>query len=150
MSRVCVSVRTGAAIYVFAEDHCPPHIHARHRGEGWIARVEFSFVTNEVRLISVTPVRNTPLPRVIGQLLDDVQDALHACRAEWWAMRGMTCLTNRWAVRERQSLTLPPEHRPDAMQVEKADYNPVNHCLRIVFKGGATFVMEAGSGIEPV
>ena len=25
---------------VFSDDHCPAHVHARHRGEGWIARLE--------------------------------------------------------------------------------------------------------------
>jgi hypothetical protein len=37
MSRVFVSKDTGAAIYVFVNDHCPPHVHARHRAEGWTA-----------------------------------------------------------------------------------------------------------------
>ena len=105
-------------------------------------------MANEVRLISATPMRNTPSPRVIGQLLDDVQDALHACRAEWWAMRGTACLTNRWALLERQSLTLLREHRPEAVQVEEADYDPASRRLRIVFKGGATFAMEVGSGVD--
>jgi hypothetical protein len=42
MSRVLVSGAPRAVIYVFADDHCPPHVHARHRGEGWIARVRIS------------------------------------------------------------------------------------------------------------
>ena len=25
---------------VFSDDHCPAHVHAPHRGEGWIARLE--------------------------------------------------------------------------------------------------------------
>jgi hypothetical protein len=33
MSRVFISAGTGAAVYVFANDHCPPHVHAKHRGE---------------------------------------------------------------------------------------------------------------------
>jgi hypothetical protein len=41
MSRVFISEGTGAGIYVFSDDHCPAHVHARHRGEGWIARVRF-------------------------------------------------------------------------------------------------------------
>ena len=39
MSRVFTSEGTGAGIYVFSDDHCPAHVHARHRSEGWIARV---------------------------------------------------------------------------------------------------------------
>ena len=52
MSRIFVSEATGATVYVFADDHCPPHVHARHRGEEWIARVKFSYVCNAVKLIS--------------------------------------------------------------------------------------------------
>jgi len=46
MSRVFVSEGSGAAVYVFADDHCPSHVHARHRGEGWIARVRFFYTTD--------------------------------------------------------------------------------------------------------
>jgi hypothetical protein len=41
MGNVFTSEGTGAVIYVFSDDHCPPHIHARHRGEGWIARASW-------------------------------------------------------------------------------------------------------------
>jgi len=55
MSRVFVSEDTGAAVYVFADDHCPPHVHARHRGDGWIARVRFSYVSRALELMSIAP-----------------------------------------------------------------------------------------------
>ena len=71
MSRVFVSEATGAVIYVFADDHCPPHVHARHRGESWVARVRFSYVSSEVGLISIAPLKNVPLQRVVNELLDD-------------------------------------------------------------------------------
>jgi hypothetical protein len=83
MSRVFVSAATGAVIYVFADDHCPPHVHARHRGEGWVARVRFSYVGSEVELISIAPLKNVPLQRVVNELLDDVQARLMDCRRRW-------------------------------------------------------------------
>lgn len=60
-----MSEATGAAIYVFADDHCPPHVHARHRGDGWVARVRFSYVGSAVELISIAPLKNVPLQRVV-------------------------------------------------------------------------------------
>jgi len=67
MSRVFISDSTGAGIYVFSDDHCPAHIHARHRGEGWIARVRFSYaLVSTVELISIIPVKNVPLQRVVN------------------------------------------------------------------------------------
>jgi hypothetical protein len=76
MSRIFVSEATGAAIYVFADDHCPPHIHARHRSEGWVARVRFSYIDSAVELSSIAPLKNVPLQRVVNALLDDIRARL--------------------------------------------------------------------------
>ena len=69
MSRLFIAEATGAGIYVFSDDHCPAHVHARHRGEGWIARVRFSYLSSTLQLISIAPVKNIPLQRVVNQLL---------------------------------------------------------------------------------
>ena len=98
MSWVFVSEATGAVIYVFTDDHCPPHVHARHRGESWVTRVRFSYVSSEVELISIAPLKNVPLQRVVNELLDDIQARLMDCRRSWWATRQTTCLVNQWAV----------------------------------------------------
>ncbi len=74
MSRIFMSESTGAAVYLFTDDHCPPHVHARHRDDGWIARVQFSFVNNDVALMSIAPAKHVPLQRVVDKLLDDVGD----------------------------------------------------------------------------
>ena len=149
MSRVGVSARTGATIYVFADDHCPPHVHARHRGEGWTARVGFSFVTNDVVLISITPLRNAPLPRVIGELLEDVRNELPACRRTWWAMQRSACLANRWALKQKRPVAVLRERRAGAVQIEDARYDPESGRLRILFQDDTALVIEGGSGREP-
>jgi len=126
MSRVMTSGATGAAVYVFSHDHCPPHVHARHRGDGWIARVAFSYISNAVTLMSVAPSRVAPQPRVLNRLLDDIQAALPACRRMWWLTRRTTCLANQWVV-------LPAS---GARQITDASYDPANERLRIVFADG--------------
>jgi hypothetical protein len=83
MSRVFTSGATGAGIYVFSDDHCPPHVHVRHRGEGWIARVRFSYLSSALELISIAPVKNIPLQRVVSRLLSDIQERLADCRRSW-------------------------------------------------------------------
>src|SRR5258707_8937264 len=98
MSRVFISEGTGAGIYVLSDDHCPAHVHARHRGEGWIARVRFSYVGSTVELMSIAPVRKVPLQRVINQLLDNIQDRLSECRLRWWVTNRTACLINQWAL----------------------------------------------------
>lgn len=95
MSRVLTSEGTGAAVYVFSDDHCPPHVHARHRGEGWIARVRFSYLDHAVELMSIAPVKSSPLQRTVNRLLADIKAGLPACRRSWWATRRTTCLAGQ-------------------------------------------------------
>jgi len=83
VSRVFISEGTGAGIYVFSDDHCPAHVHARHRGEGLNARVRFSYLINTVELISIAPVKKVPLQRAVNRPLSDIQARLPDCRRSW-------------------------------------------------------------------
>jgi hypothetical protein len=144
MSRVFVSEATGAVIYVFADDHCPPHVHARHRGEGWVARVGFSYVDHEVALISIAPLRNVPLQRVVNALLDDIQAQLPDCRRSWWRTRQTTCLANQWALtRTAGTIKLYPDRTRGAKQIADAIYDPVTERLRVTFRDGTTTEVSA-------
>jgi hypothetical protein len=138
MSRVFVSEATRAVIYVFADDHCPPHVHARHRGEGWIARVRFSYVSSAVELISIAPLKNVPLQRVVNRLLDDIQARLVDCRRAWWTTRRTTCLANQWAVPEAGKIELCSERTPDAKRIADASYDPAAEQLHVAFHEGTT------------
>lgn len=139
MSRVFISASTGAAIYVFADDHCPPHVHARHRGEEWIARLRFSYLSGAVELVSIAPTKNVPLQRVINQLMSDVQGRLSDCRHSWWTTRQTVCLTNRWArVSATGKVELLSERRPSAKQIADALYDPVTEQLQVSFHDGTT------------
>jgi len=139
MSRVFISEGTGAGIYVFSDDHCPAHVHARHRGEGWIARVRFSYLSNTVELISIVPVKNVPLQRVVNRLLSDVQVRLPDCRRSWWLTRRTTCLANQWAiVRGPGRIELLSKPAPRARQIAEAEYDPANEQVHVIFQDGTT------------
>jgi hypothetical protein len=139
MSRVFISEETGAGIYVFSDDHCPAHVHARHRGEGWIARVRFSYLGTALELISLAPVKNIPLQRVVNRLLSDVQERLPDCRRSWWLMRRTTCLANQWAVvGEPGRIALLSKPTQNAKQITDAQYDPENEQLHVVFRDGST------------
>lgn len=139
MSRVFVSEGTGAVIYVFADDHCPPHVHARHRGQGWVARVRFSYVISTVGLISVARLKNVPLQRVANRLLDEIRARLADCRRSWWTTKRTTCVANQWAVVPAAgNIELRPERTPDAKQIGTASYDPANERLRVAFRDGTT------------
>jgi hypothetical protein len=139
MSRVFTSGSTGAAVYVFSDDHCPPHVHARHRGEGWIARVKFSFLGAALELMSIAPSKVVPFHRVINRLFIDIGNALHACRRGWWAARQTTCLANQWAVVLAPGRIEPSSERhPGARQITEAGYDPDRQRLQLAFYDGTT------------
>lgn len=136
MSRVFTSESTGAVIYVFSDDHCPPHIHARHRGEGWIARASFSYLGRSVELMSIEPIRNTPLQRAVNRLLDDVENRLPDCRRSWWLIRRTTCLGNQWARVTAPGKVVLADPVPGAKQITDAEYDADTEQLRVSFSDG--------------
>jgi hypothetical protein len=136
MSRVFTSEATGAAIYVFSDDHCPPHVHARHRGEGWIARASFSYIRSTIELMSIEPVKNMPLQRVVNRLLGDIQDRLPDCRRSWWMTSRTTCLANQWAMAPAPGKIVISDHVPGAKQIVASQYDPTTEQLRVSFRDG--------------
>lgn len=139
MSRVFTSEGTGAVVYVFSDDHCPPHVHARHRGDGWIARVRFSYLNGQVGLMSIAPLKNSPLQRTVNRLLADIEADLPACRRSWWATRQTTCLANQWAVVSvLGQVELSPEPQAGAKRITDAAYNPDGERLSMTFPDGTT------------
>jgi hypothetical protein len=138
MSRVFNSKATGAAVYVFSDDHCPPHVHARHRSEGWIARVCFSCLDRATELMSLEPVKNFPMRRVVNNLLDEIQDRLSECRSRWWMTRRTTCLANQWAIVRTPGNVVISDHVPGAKQIRDAEYDPTNKQLRLIFRDGTS------------
>ncbi len=139
MSRVFTSNGTGAAVYVFSDDHGPPHVHARHRGDGWIARVGFSYLGSTVVVVSIAPLKNSPLQRTVNRLLADVMAELPACRKVWWAIRQTTCLANQWAVvLAPERVEVLPEPVQGAKWIVGASYDPAQELLRMSFQDGTT------------
>ena len=137
MSRIFTSEFTGAAVYLFTDDHCPPHVHARHRSDGWVARVQFSFVDNDVGLMSIYPAKRVPLQRVVNKLLDDVSDRVASCRRHWWTTRRTTCLMNQWVkVPRAGKIEVLAQRRADAKQIADARYDPASDRTRVSFHDG--------------
>jgi len=130
MSRVFVSRQTGAAVVIFSADHCPPHVHARHRGEGWVARVGFSYLSSDITLLSVMPVAAQPTRAVLRRLLDDVRGHLSLARSIWWDIQGTTCLENRFlALHPDGAAEVSTMPSPAASRLAAVDYDPDRRCL---------------------
>jgi hypothetical protein len=139
MSSAFVSKDTGAAIYVFVNDHCPPHVHARHRAEGWIARVKFSYLNSALDLLSVAPENKAPLQRVVNRLLDNIRERLSDCRERWWMANRTVCLTNQWALMQSGgTVDLLVRRAAGAQQIVDAHYDPRGEQLVVAFRDGTT------------
>jgi hypothetical protein len=137
MSRVFVSEGTGAAVYVFSNDHCPPHVSARHRGEEWIARVQFSYLSNAVELWSIEPIKHAPAQRAINRLLDEVRSQLSACRRLWWNIQRTVCLENQWVLHSADGSIKPLSERvPEAKQIARGTYDPDAELLQVRLSDG--------------
>jgi hypothetical protein len=136
MSRVFTSEGTGAAVYVFSDDHCPPHVHARHRGEGWVVRVSFSYINRAMELMSIEPTKSVPLRRAVNRLLDEIQDRLPDCRRSWWMIKRSTCLENQWARVLTSGGVALCDPVPGSKKVAGGNYNPETRQLRLTFEDG--------------
>jgi hypothetical protein len=42
------------------DEHCPPHVHIGHRGEGWEAKIGFSYIDDTVSVMEIYPSRGRP------------------------------------------------------------------------------------------
>ena len=101
--------------------------------------MRFSYLGSTVELISIVPVKNVPLQRVVNRLLSDVQVRLPDCRRSWWLTRRTTCLVNQWAVvGEPGRIELVSKPAPSAKQIAEAEYDPANKQVHVVFLDGTT------------
>ena len=53
-------------VFIGAEDHPPPHVHAVHTEEGWVARFRFSFLSDVTGLYRFRRRGRMKLPRFGG------------------------------------------------------------------------------------
>lgn len=142
MSRVFVSEGTGAMVSIFAHDHCPPHVHAIQRADKWLARVGFSYLARDARLISITPLKNRPRRGILNLLLDEVENRLTECQRAWWLTRSDTCLANRWVKVSPGGKLLEFERRtPGAKQVAGAVYDPQTGQLDVHLQDGSRLMI---------
>ena len=99
--------------------------------------MQFSFVDNDIGLMSIAPAKRVPLQRVVNKLLDDVSDRVVSCRRQWWTIRRTTCLMNQWVkVPRAGKIEVLAERRADAKQIADARYDPASDRTRVSFHDG--------------
>ncbi len=98
--------------------------------------MSFSYLNSRTELMSVEPLKNVPMRRVMNRLLDDIQDRLTDCRRSWWIARRTTCLENHWAMVGAHGRIVLSDHVPGAMQISDAHYVPTTERVHLSFRDG--------------
>jgi hypothetical protein len=131
MIKVIDRSAAGADIHIRSNDHCPPHVHAIHFGEGWEARFAFSYMDARVVLLDVTPAVRAPGTRTLNRVALAIAASLRRCRDEWWRCRQDTCLINGWLGHAGRIIPAPKGAERGRVVI-RADYDPLTGVTTIV------------------
>ena len=147
-------------VFIAAEDHPPPHVHAFHQGEGWTARFRFSFLSDVTGLYRFNRRGRRPSDATLESVADAVMDHLSACRKAWWQTHGVRNgigLVNRSV----ETLILPISAQGDkvrakvalvpgaaSVSVVSAAYNSGTGKVTLALADGRTLLLTAGQHIE--
>jgi hypothetical protein len=75
-------------VFIGAEDHPPPHVHAVHSGEGWVARFRFSFLSDVTGLYRFRRRGRRPTSATLDRIAQAIVADVPACRESWWITHG--------------------------------------------------------------
>lgn len=135
-----------AEVVIRTRDHCPPHVHALCRAEGWEAKITFSFLDDGVELRELVVARGGRDPglAVVNLVARAIATERARCREEWWRIYQTTCLENKWLA-GGPAFSLATKKVAGARQVRFARYNPATLRLQIGFtSGGGPIEVDAG------
>lgn len=150
--------RIGAIqIFIAAEDHPPPHVHARHTTQGWVARFRFSFLSDVAALYRFKQRGRNPTVQTLDELEEAIVRTLPDCRAEWWATHGdrhgiglvNRCIVTRPDANADGVLAKVPL-KPDrgAATVAAATYDPGAGGVTLTLADGQQLSLTSGLHIE--
>jgi hypothetical protein len=132
-------------VVIASDDHCPPHVHARHKEQGWVVRLWFSFETEAVGVMSIVPSENVVRQRQLNLMLDELVANSRKLRTVWWEGKMTTCLENKWMMRIPSGRLAPLNGRhPGAKQVRFAEYDVKTGKTTVTFADGYEYDIESG------
>ncbi len=144
-------------VFIGAEDHPPPHVHAVHTGEGWAARVRFSFLSDVTGLYRFRRSGRRPTTATLDRVADAIMVNLPACRESWWMTQGSRHeigLVNRRVetrrIEEGDGVLAKVALKPGAAatSIVSAGYDPASGKVTLALDDGQTLLLTAGQHIE--
>jgi len=144
-------------VFIGAEDHPPPHVHAFHSGDGWVARFRFSFLSDVTGLYRFRRQGRKPAAATLDRVADAIMAKLPACRESWWATHGgrhgIGLVNRRVETRTTAGgdgclLKVALKPGRTAVGVASAGYDPRDGKVRLTLDDGRTFLVTPGQHIE--
>ncbi len=134
-------------VFIGAEDYLPPHVHAVHSGEGWVARFRFSFPSDVTGLYRFRRSGRRPTGATLDRLAETIMANLPACRESWWSTHGsrheIGLVNRRVETRSIEGgdgflakVALKPSKA--ATRIVSADYDPGNDKIALTPNNGRT------------
>jgi hypothetical protein len=144
-------------VFIGAEDHPPPHVHAIHSGEGWAARFRFSFLSDVTGLYRFRRRGRRPTMATLDRVAEAIMANLPACRESWWTTQGSRHeigLVNRRVetrrIEGRDGVLARVALKPGkaAVGIVSASYDPASSKVTLTLDDGRTLSLTAGQHIE--
>ena len=144
-------------VFIGAEDHPPPHVHAVHAGEGWVARFRFSFLSDVTGLYRFRRRGRRPTTATLDRVAEAIVTNLPACRAGWWTTHGSrheVGLVNRRIetrlIADGDGFLAKVALKPGKTTaiVVAAGYDPGSGKVALTLDDGQAFSLTAGQHIE--
>jgi len=144
-------------VFVGAEDHPPPHVHAVHSGEGWVARFRFSFLSDVTGLYRFRRRGRRPTTATLDRVAEAIMADLPTCRENWWVTHGsrhkIGLVNRRIETRTTDGgdgflakVALKPSKA--AVGIVSAGYDPARGRVALTLEGGRMLSLTAGQHIE--
>jgi len=118
-----IVVVNGTRIVVRTRDHCDPHVHAIHKGEGWEFRIYFSYANTLVQA-ELPALKGNPKTSRIQECMNAVTDELDKCRREFWTAMQCVCLENQYVKLVNGVILDAVSNESGALKVSAAKYHP--------------------------
>lgn len=144
-------------VFIGAEDHPPPHVHAAHSGEGWAARFRFSYLSDVTGLYRFRRWGRRPRTATLDRVAEAIVANLPACRESWWTTQGKRHeigLVNRRVETRRieggdgvlARVALKPSKA--AVGIVSVGDDPASGKITLTLNDGHTLLLTAGQRIE--
>lgn len=118
------------------DEHCEPHVHVYHLGQGWELRIFFSYISPQVTGIELRHGR-VPARSMVQIVISKVTRHLDKARELFWRAAHTVCLDNRYVLVVAGVVRAAQRETAGAVRIRVARYIPSDRTLEFSVHGDA-------------